>query len=359
MGAFFRRHQLVHIWALGVLALFGVYWYGISSRAAANAVSGATQILKDGYARLWYLFPFSVVEWCYVAFILGAAAWVILLCRRLCTQREGRAHTAYGGLVGLACLCLTAYGFYCVMWGVNYYADGFQEKSGIYAQPVTVESLERTAGYFSQRLVETADLVARDGDGVFAVPREEIFQASPHVYENIAQEFPFLARADRIPKKMVFSRLFSAMNFTGFYSPYTGESNLNVDSPACLLPANITHELAHQRGIASEQECNFLAIAASTSSDEPAYQYSGYLMGFIHLSNALYRADRDRWAAIYATLPEGVLADLRYHSAYWDQFEGVTAKVSKAIYDNSLKSYGQTDGIQSYGTVVDLLVAYY
>ena len=77
MGAFFRRHQLVHIWALGVLALFGVYWYGISSRAAANAVSGATQILKDGYARLWYLFPFSVVEWCYVAFILGAAAWVM------------------------------------------------------------------------------------------------------------------------------------------------------------------------------------------------------------------------------------------------------------------------------------------
>ena len=34
-------------------------------------------------------------------------------------------------------------------------------------------------------------------------------------------------------------------------------------------------------------------------------------------------------------------------------------KVSTTIYDNALKSYGQTDGIQSYGTVVDLLVAYY
>ena len=134
---------------------------------------------------------------------------------------------------------------------------------------------------------------------------------------------------------------------------------MNVDSPACLLPANIAHELAHQRGIASEQECNFLAIAASTASDDVVYQYSGYLMGYIQLSNALYRADRERWAAVRGLLPETVLADLRYHSEYWAQFDGFTAQVSTKIYDSSLKSYGQADGIQSYGTVVDLLVAYY
>ena len=33
--------------------------------------------------------------------------------------------------------------------------------------------------------------------------------------------------------------------------------------------------------------------------------------------------------------------------------------VSQAVYDALLKSYGQADGVQSYGTVVDLLVAYY
>ena len=71
MKAVFKRHLVVHIWALGVLALFGVYWYGISSTEAANAVSRVTQCLKDGYARIWYLFPFSVVEWFYVFFILG------------------------------------------------------------------------------------------------------------------------------------------------------------------------------------------------------------------------------------------------------------------------------------------------
>ena len=359
MKEFLKRHRGVHIWLLGVLTLFGVYWYGTGSPQAANAISAFTQRMKDGYARLWYLFPFSVVEWFYAAFILGVMAWLAVLFYRLRTRKGRRWDTAYGGVLGLACLFLTTYGFYCVTWGVNYYADGFQEKSGIYAQPVTAEELERVALYFTEKLEETAGQVARDENGVFAVPREDIFACSTQVYDSLSREFPFLARTDREPKKMFFSRLFSAMNFTGFYSPYTGESNLNVDSPACLLPANIAHELAHQRGIASEQECNFLAVAAAASSEDPAYRYSGYLMGYIHLSNALYRADPARWAELRGLLPEAVTADLRYHSAYWAQFEGLTAKVSTAIYDNALKSYGQAAGIQSYGTVVDLLVAYY
>jgi hypothetical protein len=359
MKAFMLRHRRVHIWLFGVLVLFGIYWSGISSPQAANAVSAVTQAMKDGYAGLWYLFPFSVVEWFYVFFILGVMTWLAVLFHRLRTGAGRRWEIAYGGILGLVCLFLTTYGFYCVTWGVNYYASGFQEKSGVYAQPVTVDELERVALYFTERLSETEGQVKRDENGVFAVPRDEIFDGSTQVYDNISQEFPFLARRDRTPKKMVFSRLFSAMNFTGFYSPYTGESNLNVDSPACLLPANIAHELAHQRGIASEQECNFLAIAASTASDSAVYQYSGYLMGYIQLSNALYRADKDRWEAVRSLLPETVLVDLRYHSAYWAQFDGLTAKVSTTIYDNALKSYGQTDGIQSYGTVVDLLVAYY
>lgn len=84
MTAFLKRHWRVHIWLLGVLALFGVYWYGISSRQAANSVSAVAQTLKDGYAQFWYLFPFSVVEWLYVAFIVE-----LLLGLRRCSTDSG------------------------------------------------------------------------------------------------------------------------------------------------------------------------------------------------------------------------------------------------------------------------------
>ena len=358
MMNFLKRHREVHIWLALLAVLFGVYRLVIMNRAAANAVVSVTQCVKEGYACLWYLFPFSVVEWMYVGFILLVLVLLTVVILRIRKSAEKR-HTAYGGFMAVICLCLSVWCFYCVFWGVNYYADGFQEKSGIYAEAVTVDELERVATQFAANLASIADEVERDENGVFAVERDTIFDYSPYIYNNISAEFSFLDNNDRIPKKMFFSRLFSRMNFTGFYTPFTGESNLNVDSPACLLPANVSHELAHQRGIASEQECNFLAILAATTCDNTAYRYSGYLMGYIHLGNALYRADRERWQVVYAMLPEEVIADLRYHSAYWGQFEGKTAEVSKKIYDTALKGYGQTDGIQSYGTVVDLLVAYY
>ena len=358
MRSFLKKHRPEHLWAVILAALFALYAAVIDNRAAANAVVAATQKIKDGFAAVWYIFPFSVVEWLYVAFILLVIVWIASLIVHV--RRSGeKFHTAYRGVLMLACLCLSVWWFYCTMWGVNYYADGFQEKSGIYAQAVSVDELERVAREFAESLATLSDQVRRDENGVFAIERDEIFDYSPYIYDNISQEFSFLANNDRIPKRMFFSRLFSRMNFTGFYTPFTGESNLNVDSPVCLLPANISHELAHQRGIASEQECNFLAILAATTCDNAAYRYSGYLMGYIHLGNALYRADRERWQAVYALLPQEVIADLRYHSAYWAQFEGKTAEVSKKIYDTTLKGYGQSDGIQSYGTVVDLLVAYF
>ena len=127
-----------------------------------------------------------------------------------------------------------------------------------------------------------------------------------------------------------------------------------------MLPSTVAHELAHQRGFASEQECNFLAVLASTTCGDPAYVYSGWLIGYIYLGNALYRVAPETYWAIREALPEPVQADLAYNNAYWAQFQDTPAqRASNKIYDGILKSYGDERGIQSYGTVVDLLVAYY
>ena len=161
-------------------------------------------------------------------------------------------------------------------------------------------------------------------------------------------------------KAMRFSRIMSALDFTGVYCAYTGESNVNVDSPACILPSTVAHELGHQRGFVSEQECNFLSILASTSSGLPAYEYSGWLQGYIYLGNALYPVDPDSYWAIREALPENVQQDLKENNEYWAQFRNSAARrASNKIYDGILKGYGDERGIQSYGTVVDLLVVYY
>ena len=200
----------------------------------------------------------------------------------------------------------------------------------------------------------------RDENGLFAVPRETILADSVHAYDAVEKQFPFLAFDDPGVKPVRLSRVMSALDFTGVYCPFTGESNLNVDSPACLLAATAAHELAHQRSVSSEQECNFLAILASTTCGNDVYAYSGWLLGYIHLGNALYAADYGLWERVYFSLPETVRADLDDNNAYWRQFEDTTVKeVSNQVYDRFLKSYGEEDGMRSYGMVVDLLVAYY
>ena len=70
--------------------------------------------------------------------------------------------------------------------------------------------------------------------------------------------------------------------------------------------------------------------------------------------------DPDAYWAIRELVPETVRADLRFNNAYWAQFQNTPAQqVSNKLYDGMLKSFGDQRGIQSYGTVVDLLVAYY
>lgn len=360
MREFFSRYKRLHVWLLALLGVLALFLVFRGNRPLMNwLTTQVTAPVKDAIASVCYLAPFPVIEVLY----LLAGAWVVVYIAvsavRIRQARGRRRQAAYRRALVLLCAALTAADWFCLAWGVNYYADGFQEKSGLYAREVEVDELYRVTAYFTQQVNAASQSIPRDKDGLFAVSREDIFAASTDIYNQICIEFPFLEREDRVPKQMIFSKLLSAMGFTGFYAGFTGESVLNVDSPAAYLPCTIAHELAHQRGIASEQECNFIAILASTSSGNRAYAYSGYLTGYIHLSNALYRADYAAWKELRSQLDGSVLADIQDNTAYWQQWESPIDTVSGAIYDTMLKSYGQSDGIQSYGTVVDLLVAYY
>ena len=356
-----RKHQKLHIWLLADLLVLLAYFLLRGNRGLMNALADhVTGPLRRALGRVCYLVPFSVMEVIYVLAVLFAAGYLAWSIVSVIRAGERRGERAYSAALSVVCGLFTVWAAFCLLWGLNFWTDGFQEKSGLYAQPVALEDLRAVTEYFAAQAAGTAGGVERDGSGLFAVPREEILANSVHAYDKITGDFPFLAFDDPGVKPMAFSKFMSAMDFTGFYCAYTGESNVNVDSPACMLPSTIAHELAHQRGFASEQECNFLGILASTTCEHPAYVYSGWLLGYVYLGNALYPQDPEGYWAIRDLLPEEVQLDLAYNNAYWDQYrDTVVQQASNKIYDGLLKSYGEERGIQSYGTVVDLLVAYY
>ena len=358
---FWKNHKKLHIWLGADLAVLGLYLALRHDRGLMNGfVDRITTPLKGALGRLCALTSLSVMELLYVLAGAAALAYVVGSVIAVVKARGRRGQRAYGALLLAADVCLTVYALFCLMWGVNYWTDSFQDRSGITAQPVAAEDLEAVTAYFAQQLAAAADSVPRDENGVYAVPKEQILAESRLVYGGVTELFPFLDFRDTGVKAVGCSRFMSIMGFTGVYFACIGESNVNVDSPACLLPSTVAHELAHQRGIAWEQECNFLGVLASVTSGMPDYVYSGWLLGFIHLGNALYETDPEAYWAIRNALPETVSADLRDNNAYWDQFrDNVVEKVSDTVYDAALKSYGDANGMKSYSMVVELLVAYY
>ncbi|MBQ7713998.1 MAG: DUF3810 domain-containing protein [Oscillospiraceae bacterium] len=361
MRAFLRTFRALHVWLLVNAAALALFFALRGQRAWMTAVSERFSMpLERALGRLWAYVPFSVAELCYI----GAAAFLAVFLVRsvvLLARAEYRREVLYRRCLTLANAVLSLYAAFCLLWGVNFYADDFCDKSGLYPAPVAYDDLVAVTRYFAEQTALHADAAERDADGAYAAAREASLAYAAALYEPLYGEFPFLdTGADPRPKPVFFSRVMSAMNVTGLYFPFTGESNLNMDFPAATFPFTVAHELAHRRGVASEQQCNFLGVLASVRSGDPAYRYSGWLTGYIHLSNALYAVSPEDWYEIRLSLPETVQADLRAASDYWARYANKpVARVSGKTYDAMLKSYGDELGMRSYGAVVDLLVGYF
>lgn len=82
--------------------------------------------VKETLGALCAAVPFSVAEVALftaagiVLLYLGALVGGLIRCRR-------RGNLLYTRLLGLVCAGVTVYSLFCLLWGVNYYADGFQE----------------------------------------------------------------------------------------------------------------------------------------------------------------------------------------------------------------------------------------
>lgn len=332
----------------------GIFLLLRQNRAAMNfLVFRITTPWKRAVSAAVCLLPFSGMEFCIAALVILAVGLLIRCGLRFKAKGPGILGRT---LLFFCCAGLLIYDGYCLFWGANYYADSFSERSGLTAAPVSAEELYQTTRYYVALANSCCGQVKRDESGRFDESLDDIFAGAETVYDNIAERWEFLESPWRRPKRMLFSKIMSMTNFTGVFFPFLGESNLNVDSPASLIPSTIAHELAHQKNVAAEQEANFVAVAASVSADDPVYRYSGALLAYIHLGNALYEADRELWAEVYGSLDPLVRGDLDENNAYWAAYEGKTADAAEAIYTSFLQSYGQTLGMKSYGACVDLLV---
>ncbi len=302
--------------------------------------------------------PFSVAELLIGLAVIAVLVYIIYTIIKL-IRCGGRLKRLYAAVINLLAAGLAVYAGFCMLWGVYYYGDDFMTRSGLKNDNISVEQLETVTEYFVALVNEYSSQVPRDADGNYVADRDAILRRSNEVYANVEETLPCLSGPAVRAKGVYFSRVMSYTDFTGFFFPFTAEANVNTDFPPALFASTVAHELAHQRGVAKEQEANFAAVLASLEYGDAEYCYSACMLAYTHLGNALYSADYDAWKSIYLTLNEDVRRDFAANREYWAQFETPVQKVSNTVYEGFLHSYDQTMGLKSYGACVDLLVNYY
>jgi hypothetical protein len=117
--------------------------------------------------------------------------------------------------------------------------------------------------------------------------------------------------------------------------------------------------MAHQRGIAREDECNFIGFAVLLESDDPFLRYSAYLDIYPNILNALRGEDAKLYAQLVSKLDKRVVNDRVSYSKFFQKYaDSVASQVAGSINNSYLQANGQENGTKSYGMVVEIVCAY-
>ncbi len=346
------------IWIL-TLAAAVCHILFLVNRGFADAFNGTVSVFFRGLtARLTGWLPFSLAE----TVILSLPVTVPLLIV-VCVRKASRGKRyAIRVICGLLAVLAMFYSLFVVTFAAGYRGTTIDRKLGMDRQEVSAIQLYETAMIVVNRLNLLAETVTY-GEGVGSIcpySHAKTVELCLDSYEKLAGRYDFLPVLQAPVKQITSSPFMTYTHISGMYTYFTGEANLNTNYPDFVNVYTTAHEMAHQRGIARENEANFLAYLVCIGSEDLYMQYAGYLNMYEYLANPLYMSSPDLYSIMVSHLSDKVKYDLRYYSEFFDKYrDNVAADVSDAVNNTYLVLQGTMEGTRSYGMVVDLAVAYH
>ncbi len=305
--------------------------------------------------------PFSVFE-VLIFLLLLFLAWYILATIYNMIRYHDYLFQVLGKFVlNIVVIAALLFSSFELLWGLNYKRPQFGLKHGLVVEQYTTEDLGALYVHLLKRAKVIRQYLDEDTNGVAQMygDYKNIFDRAYMGFYELKYIFDELGGNYGLAKPLVASDLLNHACITGIYSPFTGEPNVNVEIPPMYIPSTTCHEMGHQRGFGYEDQCNFIAFITCERHPHPDFQYSGYLLALAYTSNALGRVDLDMLQSLNQQMSEGIKRDLDYGNAFWDQYRGQIKEAARSVNNTFLKTNGVKSGTQSYGKVVDLLLAYY
>ena len=349
---------------LGIAAFCGIlYIIFLNNPAFSDAFNkNVSPIVRGALSYLTTWIPFSLAEMFVILIPVIVVAIVGVGIKKYADSWRN---------VGVFCvimLSIASYIFstYTLGFVPAYHGSTLDKKMELDKQKVSAEELYDTAAILSSELAKEAEYIIFNGEGASVMPYgyNELNDKLMEAYDKACEKYDFISPLHSNIKEIMLSEPMTYTHISGVYTFFTGEANLNVNFPDYVLPYTAAHEFAHQRGIAREDEANFVAFIVCMESDDHYIRYSAYLNVYEYVANALYSADKTQgkslYSVIYKTLPFGVKTDMAAYSEFFKKYQKtVVSDVSGAVNDTFLNINGVEEGSKSYGMVVDLAVAYY
>ena len=303
----------------------------------------------------------SIAQWVVIIAIVSIACMLVYYIVRIIKRSGERLRYLYRMVMSVLGILSVAFFLYAMLCGLNYYRYTFAQNEGFDVRESSTQELVALCNELASELNTTraelgddmrAHFDERGGFEGYAVRSVDEMKTLAEQYATL--ERPVYSR----PKPVtLFSQLMSYGNITGLYFAFTVESNINTLPPFFTLPATMGHELAHQCGYMREDEANFIAYLACKQSGDALIRYSGYFDAYAYALTALYQVDEEAARTVDAQLSGAVCADYATNREFWAGYEGPFREVAQGMNDAYLKANDQSDGVRSYGRMVDLLLA--
>ena len=354
-----KRIMLTLLLPIGMLLnLFFMFYPMATERVYSSTVY---RFFAQMLSSITGILPFSLGELLVLGVLLFIPLSFIRFIVLLIKERKNRRVRFFRFTAGGTAFAATLYFLFVVAWGINYHRQPLSNILGLATEPASIAEL----GELCSNLIDQANLLrektkeAPKGYMLLEDSKNSTLKRAQAAYKAASPSMPVISGTYGKAKGVMLSEAMCYLGISGIYFPFTFEANVNMKIPDVLFPATTCHEMAHQRGLAREDEANYIAYYVSVRHPDVDFQYSGTFLALIYSLNALRGHNPQLHSELIARCSPKVIADFRYLSEFWKRYEGPADKIQDRINDAYLKANAQEDGIHSYGRMVDLLLAEY
>ena len=347
--------KIIYLIAAACIPLYVVFLF--STRFSDFFNRYISSVFRAALAKLTGWIPFSLAEFALILIPL----WVFLITKLIMKKYGETLREMLSAVVCIFSVLAIVFSTFTLGFASAYRGSTLDKKLGLEQAEVSADELYDTAIILADLVSEESKNIVygRDGFSVMPYGYSEMNDKLIAAYDTVCNKYSFVQRLDSNLKPVMLSEAMSYTHITGVYTFFTGEANINVAFPDYTIPFTAAHELSHQRGIARENEANFMAFLVCINSDDAYIRYCAYLNMYEYVLSALGSADATLYTSARYSIPQAVNQELIAYSDFYDKYRNSTAsEVSETVNDTFLKLHG-TEGTRSYGMVVDLAVAYF